>query len=149
MHARRVTLASLAAVAIFAGALGGSAVAVHESHHGPFLGTTSQGERMFMRVISHSRVGIRIRWRAPCESGSVREVTRFRRVAVGPRGRFSALKRGIAVRGKIGWDPEGNPAFPEPFSFANNEAKGRLRVAAERPERGRCRLRGATWEASR
>ena len=149
MHARRVTLASLAAVAIFAGALGGSAAAVHESHHGPFLGTTSQGERMFMRVISHSRVGIRIRWRARCESGSIREVTRFRNVAVGPHGRFSALRRGVAVRGKIGWDPEGNPAFPEPFSFANNEAKGRLRVAAERPERGRCRLRGATWEARR
>jgi hypothetical protein len=152
MQQRRVTLASLAsaaAVAISAGALQGSAVAVHESHHGPFIGTTSQGERVFMRVISHSRVGIRIRWRARCESGSVRQTTRFRNVAVGPRGRFSAQKRGVAVRGKIGWDPEGNPAFPEPFSFANNEAKGRLHVAAERAERGRCRLRGATWEASR
>jgi hypothetical protein len=152
MLARRLGLASLAsaaAVAITAGALPGSAVAVHESHHGPFLGTTSQDERVFMRVLSHTRVGIRIRWRARCDSGSVRETTRFRNVAVGPRGRFSAQRRGVTVRGKIGWDPEGNPAFPEPFSFANNEAKGRLGVGAERAEKGRCRLREVTWAASR
>jgi hypothetical protein len=149
MRNRRLGLASAATVVIVAGVLQGSAAAVHESHHGPFIGMTAQGERVFMRVVSHSRVGIRIRWRAPCESGSVRETTRFRNVAVGRRGRFSALRRGVTIRGKIGWDPEGNPAFPEPFSFENNEAKGRLRVAADRRAKGRCRLREVTWEASR
>jgi hypothetical protein len=153
MHGSRLGRRSLASVAaalaFFAAALPGSAAAVHESHHGPFLGTTSQGERLFMRVVSHARVGIRVRWRARCESGSVRETTRFRKVPVGPRGRFSARRRGATVRGKIGWDPQGNPAFPEPFSFANNEAKGVVRVAATRAGKGRCRLREATWEASR
>jgi hypothetical protein len=153
MHGRRLVLRSLASAAaallISAGALQGSAAAVHESHHGPFVGTTSQGERVFMRVISHSRVGIRIRWRARCEAGRARETTRLRRVPVGPRGRFSASRRGVTVRGKIGWDAEGNPAFPEPFSFANNEAKGVVRVATERAGKGRCRLREATWAASR
>jgi hypothetical protein len=153
MHGSRLGLGSLASAAaalvISAAALQGSAGAVHESHHGPFVGTTSQDERVFMRVISHSRVGIRIRWRARCESGSVRETTRFRKVPVGPRGRFSTRRRGVTVRGKIGWDPEGNPAFPEPFSFANNEAKRVLRVAAERAGKGHCRLRDATWEARR
>jgi hypothetical protein len=38
--------------------------AVHESYHGPFVGRTAQGERIVMRVTSHTRVGIRFRWRA-------------------------------------------------------------------------------------
>ena len=153
MRTRRLRLGSLAsavAVAALAAGFQGSAGAVHESHHGPFLGTTSQGERVFMRVISHTRVGVRIRWHARCESGSVEAVTRLRNVAVDRRGRFSRRNgRGVAVRGKIGWDPEGNPAFPAPFSFANNEAKGRLRVAVERPRKGRCQSGGVTWEAHR
>jgi hypothetical protein len=153
MRNRRLRLAWLASfvvVAVSAGALQGSAVAVHESHHGPFVGSTSQAERLFMRVISHTRVGIRVRWRARCDSGSIREVTRFRNVAVGPRGRFSRTNgSGVAVRGKIGWDADGNPAFPEPFSFENNEAKGRLRAVVDRPGRGRCRSGPLTWEARR
>ena len=55
----------------------------------------------------------------------------------------------MAVRGKIGFDPQGNPAFPAPFSFANNEAKGRLRAAAEFTGKGICRSGLVTWEASR
>jgi hypothetical protein len=46
------------------------AVAVHESHHGPFVGRTSQGERIVMRVTSHTRIGIRFRWSGTCASGS-------------------------------------------------------------------------------
>jgi hypothetical protein len=33
------------------------AAPVHESHHGPFIGTTSQDERFFMRGLSRTRVG--------------------------------------------------------------------------------------------
>jgi hypothetical protein len=147
---RLAWLASLTTVAISAAVLHGSASAVHESYHGPFVGSTSQDERVFMRVLSHTRVGIRVRWRARCDSGSIREVTRLRNVAVGPRGRFSRRNgRGVVVRGKIGWDPEGNPAFPEPFSFENNEAKGRFRAVVDRPGRGRCRSGPLSWEARR
>jgi hypothetical protein len=143
-------LGSLVALALSVGALHGSAAAVHQSHHGPFLGSTSQSERILMRVLSHTRVGIRVRWRAGCESGSTRGLTRLRNVAVGRSGRFfKANGRGVAVRGKVGWDPEGNPAFPEPFSFANNEARGRLRVALKRPGQGRCQSGPVTWEARR
>jgi hypothetical protein len=126
------------------------AVAVHESHHGPFLGSTSQGERFFMRVISHTRLGIRFGWRATCESGSVSGVVRFRNVAVGRQGRFFKRNRlGVGVRGKIGFDPQGNPVFPEPFSFANNEAKGRLRAVVDRPGKGRCSSGTVSWDARR
>jgi hypothetical protein len=53
------------------------------------------------------------------------------------------------VRGKIGFDPQGNPVFPEPFSFANNEARGRLRAVAAFSGKGRCRSGLVTWEARR
>ena len=125
------------------------AVAVHESHHGPFVGTTSQGERIVMRVTSHTRIGIRFRWRATCETGGMLRIARFRNVPVGEAGRFFRSRLGVGVRGKIGFDPQGNPAFPEPFSFANNEARGRLRAAVDHPEKGRCRSGTVTWEARR
>ena len=86
------------------------AAAVHESHHGPFIGTTAQGERLVMRVTSHTRIGIRFRWRGTCEHGTVLRIARFRSVPVSEDGRF--FKRGaggIGVRGKIGFDPQGNP----------------------------------------
>ena len=63
--------------------------------------------------------------------------------------RFFKRGRGIGVRGKIGIDPMGNPAFPAPFSFANNEAKGRFRVSMVLPDRGRCTTGLVTWRASR
>jgi len=126
------------------------ALAVHQSHHGPFTGSTVQGERFFMRVIDHTTLGIRFRWRADCETGSVSRVTRFRNVAVGRRGRFAKRNaRGVRVRGKIGFDPQGNPVFPEPFSFANNEAKGSLAASFEDPAKGRCRSGAVGWEARR
>jgi hypothetical protein len=85
------------------------AAAVHESHHGPFVGTTSQDGRVVMRVISHRSVGIRFRWRATCESGSLSRVVRFRNVAVDRRGWFFMRNRhGVGVRGKIGFDPQGS-----------------------------------------
>jgi hypothetical protein len=74
-----------------------------------------------MRTVSHTRVGVRFRWRANCESGSVLRIARFRNVAV----------------------------FPEPFSFANNEAKGRLRAIVNWPGKGGCRSGTVTWEARR
>jgi hypothetical protein len=124
--------------------------AVHESHHGPFVGTTSQDARFFMRVVSHTRVGIRFRWRATCESGSVSRVVRFRNVPVGRQGRFFVRNtQGVGVRGKIGFDPMGNPVFPEPFSFANNEARGRARAVFDHPVRGRCSSGTIAWEARR
>jgi hypothetical protein len=126
------------------------AAAVHESHHGPFVGRTAQGERLVMRVTSHTRIGIRFRWRGTCEHGSVLRIARFRNVPVSEDGRFFRRSRaGIGVRGKIGFDPQGNPAPPEPISFANNEAKGRLRVAMDFPDRGRCTTGLVTWEARR
>jgi hypothetical protein len=124
--------------------------AVHESYHGPFVGRTAQGERIVMRVTSHTRVGIRFRWRGRCEHGSVLRIARFRNVRVSSEGRFFKRNRfGVGVRGKIGFDPMGNPVFPEPFSFANNEAKGRLRAVVEFPDRGLCRSGRVAWEARR
>ena len=124
--------------------------AVHESHHGPFVGRTAQGERVVMRVTSHTRVGIRFRWRGTCESGSVLRISRFRNVRVDENGRFfRRSSSGVGVRGKIGFDPMGNPVFPAPFSFANNEAKGRLRAAVTFPGKGVCRSGTVAWEASR
>lgn len=146
----RALPALLPALAVVAGVTAVPALAVHESHHGPFVGTTSQGERIVMRVGSHTRVGIRLRWRAGCESGSIARIARFRNVAVGRDGRFFERNRfGVGVRGKIGFDPQGNPVFPEPFSFANNEARGRLRAVVDSPGRGRCRSGTVTWEARR
>ena len=143
----------LALVLIAAGVAGltaGPAGAVHESYHGPFVGRTAQGERIVMRVTSHTRIGIRFRWRGTCERGSVLRIARFRNVPVSRDGRFFRRSRlGVAVRGKIGFDAMGNPAFPAPYSFANNEAKGRLRAAVSFPDRGMCRSGLVTWEARR
>jgi len=126
------------------------AAAVHESHHGPFVGRTAQGERLVMRVTSHTRIGIRFRWRGTCEHGTVLRIARFRGVRVSEDGRFFRRSAGgIGVRGKIGLDAHGNPAPPEPFSFANNEARGRLRATVAFPGRGTCRSGLVTWEARR
>jgi len=127
------------------------AAAVHESHHGPFVGRTAQGERLVMRVTSHTRIGIRFRWRGECEHGTVLRIARFRNVRVSEDGRFfrRSVVTGIGVRGKIGFDPQGNPVPPEPFSFANNEARGRLRVTTHIAGRGTCRTGLVTWRASR
>jgi hypothetical protein len=71
-------------------------------------------------------------------------------VRVSSEGRFFKRNRfGVGVRGKIGFDPMGNPVFPEPFSFANNEGKGRLRAVVEFPDRGLCRSGRVAWEARR
>jgi hypothetical protein len=142
-----VTAAAAALVAV-------PASAVHESYHGPFVGTTSQDQRLVIRVTSHTRIGIRFRWRAKCERGSVLRIARFRNVHVSEEGRFfHRSRRGVGVRGKIGFDAMGNPVFPEPFSFANNEAKGRLRAIVnfpfDDPDRGVCRSGLVTWEARR
>jgi hypothetical protein len=103
-----------------------------------------------MRTISHTRVGIRFRFRATCESGSLLRIARFRNVAVDRDGRlFKRHRLGIGVRGKIGFDPQGNPVFPEPFSFANNEAEGRLRADVDHSTKGRCRSGTVTWDARR
>jgi len=126
------------------------AAAVHESHHGPFVGRTAQGERLVMRVTSHTRIGIRFRWRGTCDQGTILRIARFRNVPVSEDGRF--FKRsatGIGVRCKIGIDAQGNPAPPEPFSFANNEAKGRLRAAVAFAGKGVCRSGLVKWEARR
>jgi hypothetical protein len=142
---------AVAVLAVAASALTAvPAGAVHESHHGPFVGRTSQGERLVMRVIFHTRLGIRFRWRASCQSGSVSGIARFRNVAVDRDGRFFKRNRtGVGVRGKIGFDPQGNPVFPKPFSFANNEAKGRLRAIVDTPGNGRCRSGTVSWDARR
>jgi hypothetical protein len=55
----------------------------------------------------------------------------------------------VAVRGTIGFDPMGNPVFPAPFSFANNEAKGRLGAVVDFPEKGIRRSGTVAWEARR
>jgi hypothetical protein len=124
--------------------------AVHETYHEAFRGTTSQDRQFFMRVNSHTRVGIRVRWRATCTSGAVSGTTRLRNVAVDSQGRFFKRNgRGVGVRGKIGFNAMGDPVFPEPFSFANNEAKGRVRAVVDVPGRGRCRSGVVTWDASR
>jgi hypothetical protein len=126
------------------------AAAVHESHHGPFVGRTAQGERLVMRVTSHTRLGIRFRWKGTCDHGTILRIARFRNVPVSEDGRFFKRSRtGIGVRGKIGFDPHGNPVPPEPFSFANNEAKGRLRAAVRFPEKGLCTSGLVPWEARR
>jgi hypothetical protein len=126
------------------------AAAVHESHHGPFVGRTAQGERLVMRVTSHTRIGIRFRWRGTCEQGTILRIARFRNVPVSEDGRFFRRSAaGIGVRGKIGIDAQGNPAPPEPFSFAANEARGRLRATVELPGRGTCRSGLVRWEARR
>ena len=125
------------------------AAAVHESHHGPFLGRTAQDERLVMRTPSHTRVGIRFRWQGTCEHGTILRIARLRNVPVSEDGRFFTRRAGIGVRGKIGLDPHGNPAPPEPFSFANNEAKGRLRATVAFPGHGVCRSGLVTWKASR
>ena len=138
-----VTLAGAAYAATPAGA-------VHETHHGPFVGRTAQAERIVMRVTSHTRVGIRFRWRGTCDSGGVLRIARFRNVPVDANGRFFRRSAsGVGVRGKIGFDPMGNPVFPAPFSFANNEARGRLRAAVRFPGKGVCRSGTVTWEARR
>jgi hypothetical protein len=126
------------------------AAAVHESHHGPFVGRTAQDQRIVIRTTSHTRIGIRFRWRGTCRNGPILRIARFRNVPVSEDGRF--FKRsleGIGVRGKIGLDPQGNPAPPEPFSFANNEARGRFRAAVALPENDECRSGLVTWTASR
>jgi hypothetical protein len=126
------------------------ALAVHESHHGAFVGRTSQGERIVMRATSHTRIGIRFRWRGHCDSGSTLRIARFRNVPVSEEGRFFRRNAfGVGVRGKIGFGPHGNPVFPEPFSFANNEAKGRLRAVVGISGKGRCRSGAVSWEARR
>ena len=146
----RATLlgAAVIAAAAFAPAPAG---AVHQSHHASFVGRTSQGERLVMNTTSHTRLGIRFRWRARCETGTVLRISRFRNVRVDANGRFfrRGTRFGVGVRGKIGFDPHGNPVFPDPFSFANNEARGRLRVSFESAERGECRTGLVTWEARR
>jgi len=140
---------ALAAAGVAAWAAG-PAGAVHESYHGPFVGRTAQDERIVMRVTSHTRIGIRFRWSGKCEHGSVLRIARFRNVPVSSEGRFFRRNRfGVGVRGKIGFDPMGNPVFPAPFSFANNEAKGRLRAVVEFPDKGVCRSGRVAWEASR
>jgi hypothetical protein len=124
--------------------------AVHQSHHSEVMGgRTSQDERLVLRTTSHTRIGIRFRWSGDCERGSALRIARFRNVPVDEHGRFFKRGRGVGVRGKIGIDPMGNPADPEPFSFANNEAKGRFRVSMVLPNRGRCRSGLVTWEARR
>jgi hypothetical protein len=146
MRPLALILVSVGAAAWAAGPAG----AVHESHHGPFVGGTAQGERIVIRVTSHTRVGIRFRWRGTCERGSVLRIVRFRNVPVSREGRFFRRNRfGVGVRGKIGFDPMGNPVFPAPFSFANNEAGGRLRAVVGFPERGLCRSGTVAWDARR
>ena len=138
-----ISVAALTWLAVPAGA-------VHESHHGPFIGRTSQGERLVMRTTSHTRLGIRFRWAGTCERGTVLRIARFRQVPVDENGRFFRRSAaGIGVRGKIGFDPQGRPVPPEPFSFANNEAKGRLRASVVIPGKGRCTSGLVTWDASR
>jgi hypothetical protein len=146
MRPLALILVSVGAAAWAAGPAG----AVHESHHGPFVGGTAQGERIVIRVTSHTRVGIRFRWRGTCEHGSVLRIVRFRNVPVSTEGRFFRRNRfGVGVRGKIGFDPMGNPVFPAPFSFANNEAGGRLRAVVDFPEKGVCRSGTVAWDARR
>lgn len=126
------------------------AVAVHESHHGAFVGRTAQGERLVMRTTSHTRIGIRFRWRGTCDTGTTLRIARFRNVPVDENGRF--FKRsvdGIGVRGKIGFDPQGNPVPPEPFKFSNNESKGRFRANVAIAGKGVCRSGLVKWEARR
>src|SRR3954467_4545284 len=83
------------------------AAAVHESYHGPFVGRTAQDERLVMRVTSHTRIGIRFRWRGTCDHGTVLRIARFRNVPIAEDGRFFRRgATGIGVRGKIGFDAQ-------------------------------------------
>jgi hypothetical protein len=101
-------------------------------------------------LTSHTRVRIRFRWRGTCEHGSVLRIARFRNVPVAREGRFFRRNRfGVGVRGKIGFDPMGNPVFPAPFSFASSEAKGRLRAVVEFPEKESARSGTVAWDARR
>ncbi|HEV7847599.1 MAG TPA: hypothetical protein VGO83_15195 [Thermoleophilaceae bacterium] len=126
------------------------AFAVHESYHGPFVGRTAQGERLVMRTTSHTSIGIRFRWRGTCDTGSVLRIARFRNVPVDENGRFfKHSPAGIGVRGKIGFDAQGNPVPPEPFKFSNNESKGRLRATVSIAGKGVCRSGLVKWEARR
>jgi hypothetical protein len=150
MSARSKTCLVLLATALGAWAAT-PAGAVHQSHHGDlFVGNTSQDERLVLRTTSHRRVGIRFRWSGTCETGTALRIARFRDVPVDRDGRFFKRNRfGVGVRGKIGFDPQGNPVFPAPFSFANNEARGRLRANVVLPDKGRCTSGLVTWEARR
>jgi len=146
MRPLALVLITLGAAAWAAGPAG----AVHESYHGPFVGRTAQGQRIVIRVTSHTRIGIRFRWRGTCEHGSVLRIARFRNMPVSREGRFFRRNRSrVGVRGKIGFEPMGDPVFPAPFSFANNEAKGRLRAVVEFPEKGLCRSGTIAWDARR
>ena len=144
---KTLALLTLTAAALTAAPAG----AVHQSHHGAvFGGQTSQDQRLVMRTTSHTRIGIRFRWRGTCElGGTILRIARLRNVPVDENGRFFVRRFGVGVRGKIGFDPMGNPAFPAPFSFANNEARGRLRASPEFAGRGICRSGLVTWEARR
>ena len=150
MKTHALATTALVATAAVIGWSAAPAGAVHESHHGPFVGTTAQGERIVMRVTSHTRIGIRFRWRGTCASGSALRIARFRNVPVSEEGRFFRRNAsGVGVRGKIGFDPQGNPVFPEPFKFANNEARGRLRAVVSIAGKGTCRSGTVSWEARR
>ena len=102
-----------------------------------------------LRTVSHTRIGIRFRWSGDCERGSALRIARFRNVPIDENGRFFKRGRGVGVRGKIGFDPQGNPVFPEPFKFPNNEAKGRLSAVVAIAGRGICRSGTVSWEARR
>jgi hypothetical protein len=142
----RLTLLTTAALASMAV----PAAAVHESHHGPFVGRTDQGERLVMRTTSHTTLGIRFRWRGTCEHGTVLRIARLRTHVNPDDGRFFKRTRsGIGVRGKIGFDPQGNPVPPEPFKFSNNEARGRFRANVVIEGKGMCRSGLVKWEARR
>lgn len=138
-------------VALAALALASHASAVHQSHHGAvFAGSSSQGERVVLRVLTHHTIGVRFSWRARCQSGGASGTARFHRLRVRRGGTFfGASPSGVSVRGKIGFDPLGNPVYPAPFSFANNEARGRLRAVFTSPSRGGCNSGTVAWAATR
>jgi hypothetical protein len=145
----RLATASLALLLALAAAPG--AGAVHQSHHGAvFAGSTSQGQRVVLRVLSHHALGVRFGWRARCLRGSVSGTARFHRVRLGRGGRFFAsAPGGASVRGKIGFDAMGEPAYPAPFSFGNNEARGRLRAVFPTAANGSCSSGAVSWAATR
>ena len=144
---RRVMVLTVVATAALAAA--GPVGAVHRSHHGPFVGETAQDKRIVIRTPSHTRLGIRFGYLASCGAETRTGLAFLRNVPVAADGRFTARTRRFRVRGKIGFDPQGDPAFPEPFSFANNEARGTLRVVIRRPGQSRCRSGPVMWEARR
>ena len=144
---RNIAVLTVAATAAVAAAA--PAGAVHQSHHGPFVGETAQHKRILIRTPSHTRLGIRFGYLASCGAETRSGLAFLRNVPVAADGRFSARTRRFRVRGKIGFDPQGNPAFPEPFSFENNEARGTLRVVIRRPGQSRCLSGPVMWEARR